>query len=557
MFETKSPWLSLRAVLCFAAVLASAVPVLATGPVPQTLRFHGGGYDRAGASTVDSAGNFYVTGSAETSSQVHALVVVKYNAQGAQLWRTTVNQGVVAKGQAIVVDATGNVYASGYGGGSLTFGGTYDYLTVKLNASGAVQWSRVYDGPARGTDQAREVAVDATGNVYVSGSSYGQGFDWATLKYSPTGTLLWERRLTGPGAFDDGVVDLERDSAGNLVITGTTQRTGDGQTNDITTVKYDPTGTELWQRHLTVTPLSHEIPSDLAVDSAGSVYVTGTTAEDSSPYVVPFPVTVKYDGVGAEQFVLRDQASGGGAIAVDGTGAFYVTGFFFGLEDFSHTAKYNSNGTLVWASPFAISPSSALVLPFIGTDSTGNVYVAATIADSFTFKADYFTVKYDPAGTELWQSRFNGAASGADTVAALAIGANDAVYVTGTSWGNYGSLRGTADDILTRKFPPGSNTPPSTSPAAPSQLSASAFSATRIDLRWTDNASTETGFAIERCRGANCTSFSEVARTGVNTTTFVDANVVRNTSYSYRVRALGTTGDSSPSNTASARTPRR
>jgi hypothetical protein len=93
-------------------------------------------------------------------------------------------------------------------------------------------------------------------------------------------------------------------------------------------------------------------------------------------------------------------------------------------------------------------------------------------------------------------------------------------------------------------------------PAAPSQLSAGALSRSQIQLRWQDNAGNEDGFRIERCVGANCTAFTQIAVLGRDATSFVDGGRARNTTYSYRVRAFNAAGASSFSNRAAARTPR-
>ena len=93
-------------------------------------------------------------------------------------------------------------------------------------------------------------------------------------------------------------------------------------------------------------------------------------------------------------------------------------------------------------------------------------------------------------------------------------------------------------------------------PAAPSTLTAAAISSTRINLAWTDNSNNESGFKIERCKNPNCTNFAQIAQVGANVTTFADTTVTKNTAYSYRVRAFNAGGNSSYSNTASAKTPK-
>ncbi len=95
-------------------------------------------------------------------------------------------------------------------------------------------------------------------------------------------------------------------------------------------------------------------------------------------------------------------------------------------------------------------------------------------------------------------------------------------------------------------------------PAAPSNLSATVISATRINLVWTDNAGTEQGFLIERCTGnGRCVNFGQIGQTGANSTVFADNTVIGNTNYAYRVRAFNAQGNSAYSNIAKAKTPRR
>jgi len=91
-------------------------------------------------------------------------------------------------------------------------------------------------------------------------------------------------------------------------------------------------------------------------------------------------------------------------------------------------------------------------------------------------------------------------------------------------------------------------------PAAPSNLVATTSSSSQINLSWTDNSGNETGFKIERCKGANCTNYAQINQVGANVTTFGDTGLTRNTTYRYRVRAFNADGNSAYSNAASAKT---
>jgi hypothetical protein len=98
--------------------------------------------------------------------------------------------------KAIAVDGSGNVYVTGVDDGG-TSGG--DYLTIKYDSSGLEQWVARYNGPGNDSDWASALAIDSSGNVYVTGQSTGgcpggvwRGFDSATIKYSQPAVLIEE-----------------------------------------------------------------------------------------------------------------------------------------------------------------------------------------------------------------------------------------------------------------------------------------------------------------------------------------------------------------------------
>ena len=96
---------------------------------------------------------------------------------------------------------------------------------------------------------------------------------------------------------------------------------------------------------------------------------------------------------------------------------------------------------------------------------------------------------------------------------------------------------------------------PSAPPATPSNLSATAVSATQIDLGWTDNSTDEDGFKIERCTGSGCSNFAQIAAVRTNVTSLNDTGLAGNTTYTYRVLAYNSIGNSPYSNTTTATTP--
>jgi predicted secreted protein len=127
----------------------------------------------------------------------------------------------------------------------------------------------------------------------------------------------------------------------------------------------------------------------------------------------------------------------------------------------------------------------------------------------------------------------------------------------GPDWGEYGYMwiaYGKAQVGYSANYVVYNGSTPPTPPAAPSGLTAVAVSSSQINLAWADNATDETGFKIERCTGAGCSNFTQIATVGANVTSYSNTGLAASTSYSYRVRAYNGGGDSAYSNTASATT---
>ena len=141
-------------------------------------------------------------------------------------------------------------------------------------------------------------------------------------------------------------------------------------------------------------------------------------------------------------------ANEGRAIAVDNVGNAYVAGFGYGgFPNSRHyvTIKYGPEGTEAWVRQYYGPGNSHAVA--VATDQGGNVYVTGWSVNS-TDDADYVTIKYDAAGTQLWLHRYDGRPGWDDRAVAIAVDDAGNVFVTGTS-DSTGSAGG---DYLTVKY---------------------------------------------------------------------------------------------------------
>ena len=213
--------------------------------------------DNATALTIDNSGNVYVTGYSFVSGPRHDYTTIKYDSNGDTVWVRRYNGpgNNTDLALAIAVDISGNAYVTGESIGS---GPGEDYATVKYNSLGEKQWDARYNGPGNYWDRARAITVDDSGYVYVTGDSYGFGFDYATFKYKSNGDTVWLRRYHG-GNGEDFCRDIAVDDSGNVFVTGYCD--GPGTYTDYVTIKYNSLDYNNGYRDMTaqvVVPILHQ-----------------------------------------------------------------------------------------------------------------------------------------------------------------------------------------------------------------------------------------------------------------------------------------------------------
>lgn len=370
----------------------------------------------------------------------------------------------------VATDVVGDVYLTGGTAGSLggPNQGWFDAWLAKYDAAGRQIWKRQLG--TRDGDAAWGVAADAVGGVYLAGETYDvlarpdQGFSNAWVaKYDTAGTLLWMHDLSSTSY--DSVRGVAVDAEGDVYLSGYTDGSLGGPNqgrSDAWLAKYDGAGTLLWTRQLG--SASQDYARGVAADPWGNVYLGGYTdgslgGANQGSYDA---WVAKYDSAGT---LLWTQQLGGASgdfahgVATDASGNVYLTGETSGALSGSNqghsdawVAKYDSAGTLLWVQQLGSASHDAA--ESVATDGAGNVYLAGyttgALGGAKRGSDDGWLAKYDPAGNLLWATQLGTPKS--DSAAGLATDLQGNVYIAGYTFGSLCGLNRGDRDAFVAKY---------------------------------------------------------------------------------------------------------
>jgi hypothetical protein len=401
---------------------------------------------------VDSSGNIYTTGKfyntvdfdpgPDTANLTATagdadVFISKLNPDGTFAWAKQLGDFGYDGGLDIAVDNSGNIYTTGYFlsnfnldpgvGSTVASAGSRDIFISKLNADGTFAWGHTLGGS--GSDVSSSIAVDSSGNVYITGSfSDTVDFDPGTSTFNLTaagaedifisklnadGTFAWAKNLGGSGT--DIGQSIALDSSGNVYTTGrfggtvdfdpgtgTSNLTATG-TGDIFISKLDSTGNFVWAKSMGTNDLSDgDTGLGIEVDSSGNIYTTGifynTVDFDPGPDTANLTATagdadvfiskLNPDGTFAWAKQLGDSNYDTGQdIAVDNSGNIYTTGYFFdkfNLDPGTGTATVTSAGSR----DIFINKLQPGVAPTVTLTSTAGATVNAAFTVTATFSEE-------------------------------------------------------------------------------------------------------------------------------------------------------------------------
>jgi hypothetical protein len=199
---------------------------------------------------------------------------------------------VFNRATAIAVDNQGGVYVTGSSITTISgvqLGGS-EYATVRYNATTGLQtWARRYNGPANAFDEARDIAVDNQGSVYVTGTSESR---YLTLRYNAvTGATIWEIPKDGTS---NRAAELAVDATGNVWVTGTSLNPV--TQDDYLTVKYSQCPTLVEQ------PITGA--ATVAIGSSGTTYSVLGSGATTFQWSISGPQPIAFSGQGTGQITV-------------------------------------------------------------------------------------------------------------------------------------------------------------------------------------------------------------------------------------------------------------
>jgi gliding motility-associated-like protein len=341
--------------------------------------------------------------------------VCKYDKNGNSVWARQAegaNAGSFSYGTDVAVDNNFNVYVTGSFQGSNTFGtytlggNPYAFSTflVKYSSGGSVLWAK-QSAPSANTNvnvESNAIALDATGNVYITGYfvdtvhfgattltsryAFGSGNVFLT-KYDANGNVLWAKQPTSTQDTLNisGGTSVATDKNGNIYVGGNFQDTltfGPIVLINTTSggayflVKYDPNGNVLWAKQAqteTSLPLNYLSLEAISADNSGGIYVTG---EFMGNFIIGTDTVVGYNS----------------------NWSVFI-------------AKYDSSGNFVWVkNVLALPGPSDIWCTTIKSDTVqrGGAYVTMqqTLATNLLFGSDTL---HSPASESTWLVQFDSA----------------------------------------------------------------------------------------------------------------------------------------------------
>lgn len=273
-----------------------------------------------------------------------------------------------------IIDNTGNIVSVGNhknGNSAQIF-----FNSIHSN-SGNVAWTQTLPNLTSTDDFGTDIATDAQNNIYVCGAQHnGSNYDYAISKFTNAGTLIWQKTYNGTGSGDDVPTTIAVDNAGNVYVSGSSL--GVNTEADFATLKFDSNGNSIWTKRYNFNN-KYEGATDIAIDYQGNIFVCGAsnTSLANSDFVI-----IKYSASNGSQLGIKRHNTPGNGIDVpsemvlDEQGNVYITGTSdnLGNRDIKTVAYNSSLQQNIW-SKYTDHAGKEDVGSGIALDQVGNLIV--------------------------------------------------------------------------------------------------------------------------------------------------------------------------------------
>ncbi|HJY63526.1 MAG TPA: SBBP repeat-containing protein [Ignavibacteria bacterium] len=315
-----------------------------TGVLQYTKYYAGpvvNGIDNGTAMCMDNSGNIIVTGTSEGSGTSTDIVTIKYSPAGLEQWTKRFSNPGLDNAADITSDMNGSVYVSGNKSGK--------GLIIKYDPIGNLMWEKEITGTG-GNETINNLLIDAMGDVYGTGkASSGSYFDFVTVKINPAGTVQWKASHNGSGNLNDFGNAIGIDASGNIYVSGSSVESW--QNGNFCTIKYAP-GT------IGISQVSGIIPDNFSLSQnypnpfnpatkirfsiANLPFGEGPVRKDSFGGVGSRTKLIIYDILGRQVETLVNEQIKPGTYEVDWNAVNYPSGVYFykiTVNGFSETKK--------------------------------------------------------------------------------------------------------------------------------------------------------------------------------------------------------------------------
>lgn len=308
--------------------------------------------------TVDNFGNILVCGSLRRTNGTNTTAILKYSQAGNLLGSAYFNKTASSSETpvSICTDNSGSVYLLA---SSNAIGGVNDILMLKFSPQLNLRWQNTFSGNAIGSDIPVKMILSRDNKLVVAAAVYNApgGFDYAAYRFDTSSALIMQYFYNGTGNNHDIPYDIASDTANNIFITGASRNYDTLGSEDIYTMKIDPTGVLIWGRRFNGFGQGLDYGITVAVDNRGNVFVGGTTDKHSfhQQYAL-----LKYGHQGdlhwlEEYSVIENSEDFVYTAACDNRGSVYITGI-----SFDSTSDYDI-ATIKYSEPIGINNISETV----------------------------------------------------------------------------------------------------------------------------------------------------------------------------------------------------